>query len=51
MATITANGPSPIPKLNDILTVALGLPDSGSAQETNEKLEELLSAIREITSR
>lgn len=51
MATITSNGPSPIPKLKEQITLLERLAQDTSTADLNEKMDELIEAVREITSR
>ena len=51
MATITSNGPSPIPKLKDLIALNLDIKNNGSTARLVEQLDDLIEAIREITSR
>ena len=52
MATITSNGPSPIPKLNEIAASTLESERNlASNPEMLIKLDELIEAVKEITSR
>ncbi len=51
MAKITSSGPNLLPKLKELVDLTRDIKIDGSTQETNEKLEELLHAIQQITER
>ena len=51
MATITSNGPSPIPKLKDLVDLTLDIKNNNSTTDLVRLTEELIEAIKEITNR
>ena len=51
MATITSNGPSPIPKLNEAVNLLRDIKFALNDQPDKEAAEALLKAVKEITSR
>ena len=51
MATITSNGPSPIPKLRDLVALNLDIRNNSSTTDLVRLTEELIEAIKEITNR
>ena len=51
MPTITSNGPSPIPKLRELVDLARDMKFALNDQPDKEDAEKLLAAVKEITKR
>ena len=51
MAKITSSGPNLLPKLKELVELTRDIKIDGGTHETNERLEELIHAVQQITER
>ena len=49
MAKITASGPNLLPKLKELVDLTRDIKIDGATTDTNEKLDELIHAVQQIT--